>query len=148
MTDETEIEYMTDGLALRYILSDPLMSQYSCVILDEAHERTISTDILMAVLKEVCLARPDFRLIIASATLAAQKFSEYFHDCPILNVPGKLFEINKLYCSQPEANYLSAAATTVFQIHLSNKGAGDILVFLTGEQEVSKYTTFTRCEHY
>jgi pre-mRNA-splicing factor ATP-dependent RNA helicase DHX16 len=106
-------------------------------------ERTLSTDILMSLLKEICLARPDFRLIIASATLAAQKFSEYFNDSPILNVPGRSYPIQKVFCTQPEANYLSAAVTTVFQIHLgasdstsSTGSMGDILCFVTGEEDV------------
>jgi pre-mRNA-splicing factor ATP-dependent RNA helicase DHX16 len=139
MSDDTEIEYMTDGLALRMTLTDPLLSDYSVMILDEAHERTTSTDILMSVLKELCLVRPEFRLIIASATLAAQKFSEYFSDCPVLNVPGRMHAVNKVYCTQPEANFLAAAVTTIFQIHLSQDAGsvkGDILCFLNGEEEI------------
>jgi pre-mRNA-splicing factor ATP-dependent RNA helicase DHX16 len=146
MSDDTEIEYMTDGLALRQLLTDPLLSSYSVIILDEAHERTLATDILMSLLKEICLARPDFRLVIASATLAAQKFSEYFHQSPILNVPGRAFPVTKAHSTQPEANYLSAAVTTIFQIHLGSGSTsevkGDILVFLTGQDEI------LACESY
>ncbi|KAH3903822.1 hypothetical protein HBI56_236430 [Parastagonospora nodorum] len=141
MSDDTQIEYMTDGLALRLCLTDPTLSDYSVMILDEAHERTLATDILMSLLKEICLARPEFRLIIASATLAAQKFSTYFHDAPIMNIPGRTFPITKAHSTQPEANYLSAAVTTVFQIHLGSNGSmndvkGDILIFFTGEEEI------------
>lgn len=140
MSDDTQIEYMTDGLALRLCLTDPVLSDYSVMILDEAHERTLATDILMSLLKEICLARPEFRLVIASATLAAQKFSDFFHNCPILNVPGRTFPITKAHSTQPEANYLSAAVTTIFQIHLGSGSTseikGDILVFLTGEEEI------------
>jgi pre-mRNA-splicing factor ATP-dependent RNA helicase DHX16 len=146
MSDDTEIEYMTDGLALRQLLTDPLLSSYSVIILDEAHERTLATDILMSLLKEICLARPDFRLVIASATLAAQKFSEYFHQSPILNVPGRAFPVTKAHSTQPEANYLSAAVTTIFQIHLGSGSTsevkGDILVYLTGQDEI------LACESY
>lgn len=136
VSDETEIEYMTDGLALRMLLTDPSLSLYSVMILDEAHERTLATDILMSLLKEVSLHRPEFRLIIASATLAADKFSKYYGLCPVMNVPGRLYDIQKYYVNQPEANYLSAAVSCVFQIHLSQKPSGDILVFFTGEEEI------------
>lgn len=136
MSDDTEIEYMTDGLALRLVLTDVTLSNYSVIILDEAHERTLATDILMSLLKEICLARPEFRLIIASATLAAQKFSSFFLEAPILNVPGRTFPITKAHSTQPEANYLSAAVTTIFQIHLGSSSTGDILVFLCGEDEI------------
>jgi pre-mRNA-splicing factor ATP-dependent RNA helicase DHX16 len=116
------------------------------MILDEAHERTLATDILMSLLKEICLARPEFRLIIASATLAAQKFSDYFNNTPILNVPGRLFTITKAHSTQPEANYLSAAVTTIFQIHLGSGSTsevkGDILVFLTGSEEIQACADF------
>jgi pre-mRNA-splicing factor ATP-dependent RNA helicase DHX16 len=139
LSDDTEIEYLTDGLALRLVLTDPLLSDFSTLIIDEAHERTISSDLLMAICKEICLARPDFRLIIASATLAAQKFSDYFHSCPILSVPGRTFPCAKLYSAQPEANYLAAACTTVLQVHISQP-EGDILVFLTGEDEIIQAT--------
>jgi pre-mRNA-splicing factor ATP-dependent RNA helicase DHX16 len=139
-SEETKIEYSTDGLTLRLLLSDAALSDYSVVILDEAHERTLATDILMSLLKEVSLHRPEFRLIIASATLAAQKFSTFFHDCPVMNIPGRTFPITTAHTSSPEANYLSAAVTTIFQIHLSNSleqgTAADILVFLTGEEEI------------
>lgn len=137
VSDDTEIEYMTDGLCLRQTLTSPSLEAYSVIILDEAHERTLATDILMSLLKEVCLHRPEFRLIIASATLAAQTMSSFFMDCPILNIPGRTFPISKVFCTQPEANYLSAAVSCVFQIHLSQKpSSGDILVFLTGEEEI------------
>jgi pre-mRNA-splicing factor ATP-dependent RNA helicase DHX16 len=144
VSDETEIEYMTDGLALRLCLTDPSLSAYSVIILDEAHERTLATDILMSLVKEVSVHRPEFRLIIASATLAAQKFSEFFFDAPIMNIPGRTFPITTAHASSPEANYLSAAVTTIFQVHLSNppnnhgsdsKGS-DILCFFTGEEEI------------
>ena len=136
VSDKTEIEYMTDGLALRMCLTSPDLGDYSVMILDEAHERTLATDILMSLLKDVCLQRPEFRLIIASATLAASKFSSFFgrsegEAAPIMNIPGRLHDIKKHHVTAPEANYLNAAVTCAFQIHMSQKpSSGDILISL------------------
>lgn len=133
--DKTIIKYMTDGMLLREFLTEPDLGAYSCLIVDEAHERTVSTDILFGLLKDLARARPDLKLIIASATLNAQKFAAYLDDAPILYVPGRRFSVDIMYTKQPEANYLAAAVTTVFQIHVS-QGPGDILVFLTGQDEI------------
>ncbi|KAI4906392.1 hypothetical protein J4E90_010611 [Alternaria incomplexa] len=131
----TEIVYLTDGLLLKQCLTSPLLDEYSVIILDEAHERTISTDVLMVLTREIARCRPDFRLVIASATLNAQFFSEYFDNSNVLHVPGRTFPVQKLYTSSPEANYLSAALTTFWQIHASQP-KGDVLIFLTGEDEI------------
>ncbi|KAI2475030.1 Pre-mRNA splicing factor ATP-dependent RNA helicase PRP16 [Pyrenophora tritici-repentis] len=135
-SEHTKIEYMTDGLLLRQCLSSVLLEDYSAIIIDEAHERTLSTEILMALLKDICAVRPEFRLIIASATLVASEFSNYFGTVPVLNVPGRLFPITKAHTSAPEANYVAAAVSTTFQLHLSQELPGDILIFLTGEDEI------------
>ncbi|TVY62918.1 Pre-mRNA-splicing factor ATP-dependent RNA helicase-like protein cdc28 [Lachnellula suecica] len=138
----TIIKYMTDGMLLRELMTSPDLGgdnnegSYSVIILDEAHERTTSTDILMALLKDLAATRPLLRIIVASATMAADKFSKYFNDCPIFNVPGRRYPVDIHYTPQPEANYLAAAITTVLQIHTSQPLGGDILVFLTGEEEI------------
>lgn len=137
---QTQIKYMTDGMLQREALTDPEMSQYSVIMLDEAHERTISTDVLFALLKKAAKRRPDLKLIITSATLDAGKFSEYFLGCPILHIPGRTFPVDILYTKEPEFDYLDAALMTVMQIHLSEP-PGDILVFLTGQEEID-----TSCE--
>jgi pre-mRNA-splicing factor ATP-dependent RNA helicase DHX15/PRP43 len=80
----TFLKYMTDGMLLREAMSDPLLSRYSAVILDEAHERTLNTDILMGLLKEVCRKRKDLQVVVMSATLDAGKFQKYFDDAPLL----------------------------------------------------------------
>lgn len=134
-SDDTVVKYMTDGMLLREFLTEPDLAQYSCLIIDEAHERTLNTDILFGLVKDIARFRPEFRLIIASATLDAEKFSEYFDDAPVYYVPGRRYPVDIHYTPQPEANYLHAAITTVFQIHTTQK-SGDILVFLTGQDEI------------
>ena len=80
---ETVIKYMTDGMLLREALLDDTMANYSVIILDEAHERTIHTDVLFGLLKGICQRRKDLKLIVTSATLDADKFASYFFDAPI-----------------------------------------------------------------
>mmetsp|Transcript_16963 Transcript_16963/g.59326 ORF Transcript_16963/g.59326 Transcript_16963/m.59326 type:complete len:1166 (+) Transcript_16963:153-3650(+) len=132
---DTLIKYQTDGMLLREILNDPVVSKYSVVMLDEAHERTISTDVLFALLKKALKIRPDLKLIVTSATLDAEKFSTYFFNSHIFTIPGRTFPVEILYSKDPEQDYVEAALMTVLQIHLTEP-AGDILVFLTGQEEI------------
>lgn len=137
-SDKTVLKYMTDGMLLREFLTEPDLGNYSALMIDEAHERTLHTDILFGLVKDIARGRPDLKLLISSATLDAQKFSAFFDDAPILNIPGRTFDVEMNYSTQPEANYLSAAITTVFQIHLSQPMPGDILVFMTGQDEIEQ----------
>ncbi|KAF7291664.1 Pre-mRNA splicing factor [Mycena chlorophos] len=134
-SDKTVLKYMTDGMLLREFLTEPDLAGYSALIIDEAHERTLSTDILFALVKDIARFRPELRVLISSATLDAEKFSEYFDNAPTFYVPGRQFAVDIHYTPQPEANYLHAAITTVFQIH-TTQPKGDILVFLTGQEEI------------
>ncbi|KAL8952546.1 MAG: hypothetical protein Q9222_001536, partial [Ikaeria aurantiellina] len=134
-TDKTILKYMTDGMLLREFLTEPDLGAYSALMIDEAHERTLHTDILFGLVKDIARFRPELKLLISSATMDAQKFAKYFDDAPIFNIPGRRYPVDIHYTSQPEANYLAAAVTTIFQIHIT-QGQGDILVFLTGQEEI------------
>jgi pre-mRNA-splicing factor ATP-dependent RNA helicase DHX16 len=135
-SDKTVLKYMTDGMLLREFLTEPDLGGYSALMIDEAHERTLSTDILFGLVKDITRFRKDLKLLISSATMDAQKFSQYFDNCPIFHIPGRRYPVDVHYTQQPEANYLNAAITTIFQIHTTTPTPGDILVFLTGQDEI------------
>ncbi|KAK2636542.1 hypothetical protein Ddye_031334 [Dipteronia dyeriana] len=134
-SEKTVVEYMTDGMLLRNIISQPNLSSYSVIMVDEAHERTLSTDILLGLLKDLIKYRPDPKVLISSATLDAEKLSNYFDLAPIFKIPGRRYPVEVHYTTVPESEYIDAAIVTVLQIHVT-QAPGDILVFLTGQEEI------------
>ena len=126
---------MTDGMLLREFLSEPDLASYSVMMVDEAHERTLHTDVLFGLVKDIARFRPDLKLLVSSATLAAEKFSAYFGDAPVFQFPGRRYEVEIFYAKAPEADYVDAAVQSVLRIH-TQEPAGDILVFLTGQEEI------------
>jgi pre-mRNA-splicing factor ATP-dependent RNA helicase DHX16 len=134
-SEKTVVKYMTDGTLLREFIGEPDLASYGVVIVDEAHERTLTTDILLGLVKDVARFRPDLKLLISSATLNAEKFSDYFDMAPVFKIPGRRYKVDIHYTVAPEADYVDAAVATVLQLHVTQP-PGDILVFLTGQEEI------------
>jgi pre-mRNA-splicing factor ATP-dependent RNA helicase DHX16 len=134
-SEKTVIKYMTDGMLLREFLSEPDLKSYACMMIDEAHERTLHTDILFGLIKDISRFRPDMKLLISSATLDASKFSDYFDEAPVFKIPGRMYPVTTYYTKAPEADYRDACIVTVLQIHVSQP-PGDILVFLPGQEDI------------
>ena len=132
---DTIIKYMTDGVLLRETLRESDLDTYSCIIMDEAHERSLHTDVLFGILKKVVARRRDFRLIVTSATLNSEKFSNFFGSVPIFNIPGRTFPVETLYSKTPVEDYVEGAVKQALAIHIAYP-PGDILIFMTGQEEI------------
>ncbi|KAL0077494.1 P-loop containing nucleoside triphosphate hydrolase protein [Phycomyces blakesleeanus] len=142
-SSSTKLKYMTDGVLLREATQDPHLSQYSVVIIDEAHERTLETDVLFGLLKQTHRLRPDLKILIMSATLDVEKFSDFFDECPIFEIPGRTFPVDIIYpessqrLSSLKSLMVDQAVDTAWQIH-TQEAPGDILVFLTGQHDIER----------
>lgn len=148
----TRIKFLTDGLLIREALVDPLLSRYSVIMVDEAHERSVSTDILLGLLKKIRRKRPELRIVISSATLQAEQFLAFFAQTgdeqesaedgqdrdragTIVNLEGRTYSVDVLYLESPAEDYVEKAIDTVFEIH-TQEDDGHVLVFLTGRDEI------------
>lgn len=140
---KTKLRYITDGMLLREMMLDPTLSKYSTVIVDEAHERTILTDLLIGFLKQLLVTRnkdienPQFKVIIMSATLDAEKFSKFFNNAPILFVEGKMYPVERYYTKKPSDDIIDTLVRSVVQIN-QGEPTGDILCFLPGQDDIDK----------
>lgn len=147
-SEGTKIKFLTDGMLLREAMTDPLLSRYGVVMIDEAHERTLQTDFLLGTLKGIQARRqerkatkpdgslcPPLRIVVMSATLEASSFSDFFDGAPVVYSKGRKYPVDVLYTEEPEDDYLDAALCAVCQIN-DGEPEGDVLVFLTGQEEI------------
>lgn len=132
---DTVIKYMTDGVLLRESLNEQDLDRYSCVIMDEAHERALNTDVLMGLFNKILQRRRDLKLIVTSATMNSKRFSEFFGGAPEFFIPGRTFPVDIMFHRSPVEDYVDQAVQQVLAIHVS-MGAGDILVFMTGQEDI------------
>ncbi|OJT09218.1 hypothetical protein TRAPUB_14293, partial [Trametes pubescens] len=139
----TFLKYMTDDMLIREAMEDNLLSRYSTIVLDEVHARTLATDILMPLLRNIAKRRSDLKIVVMSATLDDMRLQKYIsltgpkNPAPLLKLPGRTHLVEVLYLDMPVPNYVEAAIEMVFMIH-SMEGPGDVLLFLTDEEEVEE----------
>ncbi|KAK7418465.1 hypothetical protein QQX98_003957 [Neonectria punicea] len=142
---KTRLVYLTEGVLLQQLGTDKNLSAYACVIIDEAHERTVDLDLLLALLKKVVSRRKDFKVVIMSATMDAKLFQDYFDSCPLVHITGRNFDVEVLHTAPGEtgSSFVVRAASVVVNVHEKDK-PGNILVFLPGEDEIEKVCTLVR----
>ncbi|XP_060733680.1 probable ATP-dependent RNA helicase DHX34 isoform X2 [Tachysurus vachellii] len=155
-TSNTKLLFLTEGLLLRQIQHDPVLSQYNVVIVDEVHERHLHCDFLLGVLHSLLHQRPDLRLILMSATINIKLFSSYFNNAPVLQVPGRLFPIQVIYqpiTQKEQVSHLEKLDPRPYLRVLQGidqryppEERGDLLIFLSGIAEIS--TIVEACQTY
>ena len=135
--DDTQIKLMTDGILLAEIQNDRFLNQYSCLIIDEAHERSLNNDFILGYLKQLLPRRRDLKLIITSATIDVERFSKHFNNAPIIEVSGRTYPVEVRYrpvVEEDEQDQLQGILNAVDE--LQAEGRGDILIFMNGEREI------------
>ncbi|WP_113905776.1 ATP-dependent RNA helicase HrpA [Aliidiomarina celeris] len=136
-SDQTSVKLMTDGILLAELQSDPYLSQYEVIIIDEAHERSLNIDFLLGVLHKLLKKRADLKLIITSATIETERFSQHFGNAPVLEVSGRTFPVEMRYQPLLEDGEQDLHQGVIEAAEaLMREGPGDILVFLSGEREI------------
>lgn len=140
-TRETKIKILTDGILLQELRHDPLLTGYSVIMVDEAHERTLNIDFLLGLLKRTLAERPDFKVIISSATINTQIFAKYFNNAPIVSINATTYPVTVMYDPPTESGdeaLLKKIVSIVERVILQEQRAGDILVFLSGERQIKQ----------
>ena len=139
-TSRTKIKYITDGCLVKEFIADPLLSKYSVVMLDEAHDRSIHTDILFGLCKKLIQKRPDLRLIITSATLDTEQFHAFYPGSATMSIPGRLYPVaiyhSKDALSSNQDEVVEKAVDVLKRIH--KREMGHVLLFLPGQYEIEK----------
>jgi ATP-dependent RNA helicase DHX8/PRP22 len=133
----TRIKFMTDGILLREIQADPSLSKYAVLVLDEAHERTLHGDVLFGLVKNIVKERrsKDLKVVVMSATLNSKQFSSFWFNAPIGVVHGRVFPVTIMHTVEPQTDFVEATISSVLRLHVE-EGPGDILCFLTGQDEI------------
>ncbi len=132
----TYVKFMTDGILLAEIQGDRTLRRYDTLIIDEAHERSLTIDFLLGWIKRILPERPDLKVVVSSATLETERFSEFFGGAPVIQVEGRTYPVEVLYEPPPEDVDLPDAVADAVANVTSLDPRGDILVFLPGEREI------------
>lgn len=137
-TLNTRIKVMTDGILLMELKADPLLSNYGVMLVDEAHERSLNIDFILGLLKDVISRRPEFKVIISSATINTKVFSEFFNNAPVISIDARIYPVKVIYKQLERENldYQVQAITSIVMAQARKKG-GDILVFMSGEFDIT-----------